>query len=133
EVIRRLDQRDREEFAATSDSFNGKTVFHTGTLHGGTDYATYPSRAVLGIEIGTQPGERLADRVREIEETLEECAKALPGFRGEVHVRLDRDPFQAEGHDSILEALDAAAQKVIGRPFQPCGLNDWADAALMQA
>jgi acetylornithine deacetylase/succinyl-diaminopimelate desuccinylase-like protein len=133
EVIRRLDQRDREEFATTSDSFNGKTVFHTGTLQGGTDYATYPSRAVLGIEIGTQPGERLADRVREIEETLEECAQELPGFRGEVGVKLDRDPFQAKGHEPIVEALDAAAEKVIGRPFEPCGLNAWADAALMQA
>jgi acetylornithine deacetylase/succinyl-diaminopimelate desuccinylase-like protein len=133
EVVRRLDLRDREEFGKTSDSLNGKTVFHTGTVHGGTDYATYPSRAVLGIEIGTQPGEQLADRVREIEETLEECAKTLPGFRGEVDVKLDRDPFQAERHEPIVEALDAAAQKVIGRPFEPVGLNAWADAALMQA
>jgi acetylornithine deacetylase/succinyl-diaminopimelate desuccinylase-like protein len=133
EVIRRLDERDREEFAKTSDSPNGKTVFHTGTLHGGTDYATYPSIAVLGIEIGTQPGERLADRVREIEETFERCAKVLPGFRGEVDVKLDRDPFQAEGHQPIVEALDAAARKIIGGPFEPSGLNAWTDAALMQA
>jgi acetylornithine deacetylase/succinyl-diaminopimelate desuccinylase-like protein len=132
EVIARLDRLDRETYAATSGSRNGKTVFHTSTLEAGTDYATYPSRAVLGIEIGTQPGEHLSDRVREIETIFAELAEALPGFRGEVDVRLDRDPFVAEGHQDLLAALDGAATEVIGRPFEPVGLNAWTDAALMQ-
>jgi acetylornithine deacetylase/succinyl-diaminopimelate desuccinylase-like protein len=133
EVVARLDRRDREVFAPNPDPANGKTVFHTGTLHAGTDYATYPSRAVLGIEIGTQPGEHLADRVREIEETFAECREAFPNFRGEVEVRLDREPFRAEGHDEIASALDAAAREVLGRPFERVGLNAWTDAALTQA
>jgi acetylornithine deacetylase/succinyl-diaminopimelate desuccinylase-like protein len=133
EVIRRLDRRDREVFAASPDPANGKTVFHTGTLRGGTDYATYPASAVLGIEIGTQPAETLADRVREIEETFEECRSELPGFRARVEVRLDRQPFRATGHEALVEALDAAGSEVIGRPFERCGLNAWTDAALTQA
>jgi acetylornithine deacetylase/succinyl-diaminopimelate desuccinylase-like protein len=133
EVIRRLDARDRDVFAANADAMNGKTVFHTGTIEGGTDYATYPASSVLGIEIGTQPGERLADRVREIEATFEECRAVYPDFRGEVRVRLDRDPFRAEGHEALAEALDAAATGVIGRPFERCGLNAWTDAAITQA
>jgi acetylornithine deacetylase len=133
EVIRRLDQRDRDVFAANPDPMNGKTVFHTGTVRGGTDYATYPALAVLGIEIGTQPGERLADRVREIETTFADCRDALPGFRAEMEVRLEREPFRAQGHEAIVEALDTAAKQVIGRPFEPCGLNAWTDAALTQA
>ena len=63
EVVQRLDRLDREIFRKNPDPLNGRTVFHTGTIKGGTDYATYPSRAVLGIEIGTQPGEHLSDRV----------------------------------------------------------------------
>jgi acetylornithine deacetylase len=133
EVVRRLDARDREVFAARPDPKNGKTVFHTGTLEAGTDYATYPSRAVLGIEIGTQPGEHLTDRVREIEQTFAECAEALANFRGEVEVRLDREPFRAEGHETISAALDAAADAELGGPFERHGLNAWTDAALTQA
>jgi acetylornithine deacetylase len=133
EVLRRLDRLDREVYAATSVSRNGKTVFHTGTIEGGTDYATYPSRAVLGIEIGTQPGEHLSDRVREIEAIFADLSGELDGFRGEVVVKLDRQPFRAEGHEELLAALDAAATDVIGRPFEPQGLNAWGDAALMQA
>ncbi len=133
EVVARLDRLDRQTYAATSGSRTGKTVFHTGTLEAGTDYATYPSRAVLGIEIGTQPGEHLSDRVREIEGIFAELAVTLPGFRGEVDVQLDREPFLAEGHETLLAALDGAATGVIGRPFEPVGLNAWTDAALMQA
>jgi acetylornithine deacetylase len=133
EVVSRLHRLDREVYSTTADSRNGKTVFHTGTLQAGTDYATYPSRAVLGIEIGTQPGEHLSDRVAEIEEIFREVREVFPDLRGEVEVKLDREPFVAEGHDDILAALDAAAVDVIGRPFEQRGLNAWADAALMQA
>ncbi|MEP7060019.1 MAG: M20/M25/M40 family metallo-hydrolase [Actinomycetota bacterium] len=133
EVVRRLDLRDRDVFSKTADLPNGRTVFHTGTLHAGTDYATYPSRAVLGIEIGTQPGEHLSDRVREIEETFADLAREQPDFRGEVLVQLDREPFVAQGHEPLTKALDAAATQVIGKPFDQIGLNAWTDAALMQA
>jgi acetylornithine deacetylase len=133
EVIRRLDRLDREVFRANPDPMNGLTVFHTGTIHGGTDYATYPSRAVLGIEIGTQPGEHLSNRVEEIEAIFRDCAEVLTGFRGEVDVKLDREPFRAQGHEELHAALDAAAVAVIGGPFEPAGLNAWTDAAIMQA
>ncbi|HEY2803481.1 MAG TPA: M20/M25/M40 family metallo-hydrolase [Actinomycetota bacterium] len=133
EVVQRLDRLDRDTYSKTAGSRNGKTVFHTGTLHAGTDYATYPSRAVLGIEIGTQPGEHLSDRVAEIETVFREVAEAHPDFRGEVDVKLDREPFRADGHEELLAALDAAATAVIGRPFEQHGLNAWADSGLMQA
>jgi acetylornithine deacetylase len=133
EVVTRLQHRDREVFAANPDPMNGRTVFHTGTIEGGTDYATYPSRCVLGIEIGTQPGERLADRVREIEAVFAEVREAFPDFRGEVEVKLEREPFRAEGHEALAAALDAATMEVLGRPLEPIGMNAWADSALMQA
>jgi acetylornithine deacetylase/succinyl-diaminopimelate desuccinylase-like protein len=132
EVVRRLDRLDHEVFRADPDPRNGRTVFHTGTIGGGTDYATYPSRCVLGIEIGTQPGEHLSDRVAEIEAIFAEIHEAHPRFQGEVDVKLDREPFRAEGHEALQGALDAAATEVLGRPFEPVGLNAWADSGLMQ-
>ena len=88
---------------------------------------------MLGIEIGTQPGEHLSDRVREIEAIFHEVREVRPDFRGEVDVKLDREPFRAEGHEDLLAALDAAATEVIGTPFEQQGLNAWADSGLMQA
>ncbi len=133
EVVTRLHLLDRDVFTANPDPMNGRTVFHTGTIQGGTDYATYPSRAVLGIEIGTQPREHLADRVREIEAIFAEVRELYPDFRGEVDVKLEREPFRAEGHEPLWSALADATQEVLGRALEPVGLNAWADSALMQA
>ena len=133
EVISRLHKLDREVFTASPSAMNGRTVFHTGTIGGGTDYATYPNRATLGIEIGTQPGEHLSDRVAEIEGIFADIAADEPGFSGEVAVRLDRDPFQAQGHERLQEVLAAAMERVLGHPPKVTGMNAWTDAALMQA
>jgi acetylornithine deacetylase len=132
DLVTRLERRDREVFAANPDPMNGRTVFHTGTISGGTDYATYPSRAVLGIEIGTQPGEHLSDRIREIEETFAEIARDRPDFRAEVVVKLEREPFRAQGHEALWAAMNEAAEAVLGTPLEPVGLNAWADSGLMQ-
>ncbi len=93
EVVTRLQKLDREKFGATIHPLNGKTVFHTGTITGGTDYATYPDRCVLGIEIGTQPGETIQNRVAEIEAIFDEVRQLYPKFKGRVNVKLARDPF----------------------------------------
>jgi acetylornithine deacetylase/succinyl-diaminopimelate desuccinylase-like protein len=132
EVITRLHKLDNVKFVPTAGQMSGRTVFHTGTVSGGTDYATYPSLATLGIEIGTQPGEHLSDRVAEIEAIFAEISRAEPSFRGEVNVRLDRDPFQASGHERLQETVASAMTDVLGQAPTITGMNGWTDAALMQ-
>jgi acetylornithine deacetylase len=132
DAMNRLHQWDLEHFSQTEGSFNGRTVFHTGTVQGGTDYATYPSKCVVGVEIGTQPGETLAKRVAEINALLEQACQRLPGLSAEVVVHLDRNPFVAEGHERLLECLQGAAMDHLGTPLEPVGLNAWADSGLMQ-
>jgi succinyl-diaminopimelate desuccinylase len=133
EVLVRLGAWAAEQRRVTPVPRNGYTVFHSGTVRGGTDYATYPSEAIVGIEIGTQPGERLADRVREIESIIATVARLMPGLSGEVRVRLDREPFRAEGHEALLASLHESARARLGTELDEVGLNAWTDAALMQA
>ena len=132
EVISRLHRHDVTTFVPKPDPMNGRTVFHTGTVKGGTDYATYPNFASVGIEIGTQPGEHLSDRIAEIEAIFAELAETERGFEGEVIVRLDREPFRAQGHERLQEIVVGAAEEVLGFPPRLVGLNAWTDAALMQ-
>jgi acetylornithine deacetylase len=132
EVITRLGRLDREKYAFTSHPMNGKTVFHTSIITGGTDYATYPSECVLGIEIGTQPGETIDARVREIETIFAEVKKDYSNFDGSVRVTLARDPFEASGHQALWDVLAAQIEKELGRLPIPCGENAWGDAALFQ-
>ena len=132
EVIRRLGELDRTGFGSGEGGLSGRTVFHTGTIGGGTDYATYPARCVLGIEIGTQPGEHLSDRVREIEGIFASLGRDDPDFRGEVVVQIDRDPFKAEGHEALYEALARSAERALGRTPTAAGVNGWGDSGLTQ-
>ena len=48
-------------------------------------------------------------------------------------VRLDRDPFQAEGHEQLQSVVAAAMTDVLGHAPKVTGMNGWTDAALMQA
>ena len=120
-------------FRAQPDPRNGRTVLHTGTIAGGTDYATYPGRAILGIEIGTQPGETMAARLADIEAIFADCRARLPGFSAEVRIQVEREPFKAAAHGPLLAAAHAAGERTLGRPLREAGLNAWTDAALMQA
>ena len=133
EVITRLHRLDREVFQPHPSTLNGRTVFHTGTVSGGTDYATYPSRAHVGIEIGTQPGESLSDRVAEIEAIFAVIAASEKRFSGEVVVRLEREPFVARGHEALQDVVTEAMRTVLGREPAITGMNGWTDAALLQA
>ncbi len=132
EVVRGLAELDAT-FAADPDPLNGRTVVHTSTIAGGTDYATYPSQCSLGIEIGTQPGEKLAARIADIEAIFDQCRRQFPDFSAEVSARIERDPFRASGHEALLAAAGRATQRVAGRPLEAFGMNAWTDAAFMQA
>jgi acetylornithine deacetylase/succinyl-diaminopimelate desuccinylase-like protein len=131
EIVRGLAALDAT-FAATPDPRNGRTVLHTGTIQGGTDYATYPATCKLGIEIGTQPGETLAARIADIEAIFTDVRTRYPDLVAEVSAAVDRDPFFAVGHESLLEAATIATRAVLGREPELIGLNAWTDAALMQ-
>ena len=133
EVITRLHRLDRTVFQRQPSLLNGRTVFHTGTITGGTDYATYPSFAKVGIEVGTQPGEHLSDRVAEIEDIFVEVARNEPGFSGEVDIRLAREPFVARGQEALQDVVVKAMTTVLGREPKITGMNGWTDAALLQA
>jgi len=133
EVITRLHRLDLVRFQPHPSPMNGRTVFHTGTISGGTDYATYPNVARVGIEIGTQPGEHLSERVDEIGEIFSEVARTEPGFSGEVVVKLEREPFVARGHEALQAIVTEAMTDVLGREPKITGMNGWTDAALLQA
>ena len=55
------------------------------------------------------------------------------GARGPDAGWIPSPPVVARGQGAELwGALDAAAVEVIGRPFEPVGLNAWADSGLTQ-
>lgn len=132
-VIEGLYKLDRQGFASNTHPLNGKVAFHTSTIRGGTDYATYPDCCVLGIEVGTNPGETLEDRQGEIEALFRDLSIDLPGFKAETKLILYREPFVSQGAESLLACLDAACVEVTECGLEQVGENAWMDSGLMQA
>ena len=130
-VLERLDVLGAR-WAAEPHPLNGATVYHASTIAGGSDYATYPASCRIGIEIGTQPGETIADRVADIEAIFVAIRAERPDFSAEVEVKLHRDPFEARGHERLWAALAKATRTVTGGDLVAAGENAWMDAALMQ-
>lgn len=132
EVVVRLQRNQRENFAKNIHPMNGETVYHTGVIHGGTDYASYPEECVLGIEIGTQPGETIQNRIDEIETIFQEIREFCPTFDGRVEVVIARDPFTASGHEELYGIVAEAIEKHHGKPAAAVGENSWGDSQLFQ-
>lgn len=132
EVIVRLNRDMTGQFSLCPDPMNGETVYHTSMIQGGTDFASYPEQCVLGIEIGTQAGETIQNRIDEIEAIFREVAEVCPGFNASIDVKLARDPFVARGHEEIYEALSGAIAEVSGENPVAVGENSWGDAQLFQ-
>ena len=49
-----------------------------------------------------------------------------------MRVILDNEPYEAAGHEELLEAFSSATENVTGRPATTMGFNSWSDAAVMQ-
>ena len=132
EVIVRLQRNQRENFAENIHPMNGETVYHTGFIRGGTDYASYPEECALGIEIGTQPGETIQSRIDEIETIFGEIREFCPEFNGHVEAVIARDPFVASGHEELFGIVAEFIEKHHGKPAVAVGENSWGDSQLFQ-
>jgi len=132
EIIVRMEKNKNEKFAADPHEMNGETVYHTGYIKGGTDFASYPDHAELGIEIGTQPGESINDRVNEIEDIFEEVRSIYPDLEAKVEVVVAREPFTTSGSEELLEITKKAVKAVIDIDAKSVGENSWGDAQIFQ-
>jgi acetylornithine deacetylase/succinyl-diaminopimelate desuccinylase-like protein len=132
EVIVRMQRNQRENFARNPHPLNGETVFHTGTILGGTDFATYPASCELGIEIGTQPGETMYRRIEEIKAIFSEVKEIYPGFSAEIEPIIIRNPFETKGTEELYAVLAEEIEAFTGSPAQAVGENSWGDAGIFQ-
>lgn len=132
EVIIRMQRNQRENFAKHADSMNGETVYHTGYIKGGTDFASYPSYCELGIEIGTQVGETMSDRIREIRNIFDEVKGIYPDFDADIEPIVVRSPFQTHGTEILYEILAEEVEGHTSLKAKACGSNSWGDAQIFQ-
>lgn len=132
EIIVRMERNKNQNFAKNPHELNGETVYHTGYIKGGTDFASYPDKAELGIEIGTQPGETMDDRVKEIEDIFDEVREIYPDLDAKVEVVIARKPFNTKDSEKLYEVTEKAIKQITGLDAEGVGENGWGDAQIFQ-
>jgi acetylornithine deacetylase len=133
EFLHRLGRLEKELRARTPHPLVGPPSLHAATLNGGTGLSTYAAFCELQIERRTIPGETEAQAVGEIQAIVDELAAADPDFHATVRPFFVRDPFEVAPDAGIVQAVDGAVAKVLGRPGRHIGDTPWMDAALLQA
>jgi acetylornithine deacetylase len=132
EILVRLEKLKNDVFKKTVHPMNGETVYHASVITGGSDYGTYPDGCKLGIEIGTQPGETIQNRIDDIHAIFEDVKKIYPDLNARVEINIAREPFLARGHEALYEIYADEIRRVTGKTPEEKGANMWGDAQLFQ-
>jgi acetylornithine deacetylase len=124
---------ERELRARPPHPLVGPPSLHAALLNGGSGLSTYAASSTVQIERRTIPGETEARAVAEIQAICDGLAAADPDFHAKVRPFFVRDPFEVAADAPIVRAVDAAAERVLGRLPAHIGDTPWMDAALLQA
>lgn len=100
-------------------------------VSGGSELFTTPARASLSFERRTLPGESRAAIEFEVERLLERALEGDPGVRASFSVALHRDPYEIAKDALIVQTLDRAASRILGRELQRVGAPYWMDSGLI--
>lgn len=131
-VLEALARFEREVLTADVHPLTGRAVFHNGTIQGGTELGIYPARCLLGIEIGCNPGMRMAERRMELQALLAELGDADKAFGAGLRVVVEREAFEVAPDAAIVRSLEGAS-RAHGLLPRHRGMNAWMDAALLAA
>lgn len=132
-VLGRLEVLERALRARPPHPLVGPPSLHAAVLRGGTGPSTYAAECRLEIERRAVPGETEVQVLEEIEAILRALREEDPGFEATVRSRLWRDAFEVAADAPIVQAVRAAARKVLGREPAIVGQTPWMDAAFLAA
>ncbi len=108
----------------------GRGAVRVPLVHGGEDVAAVAASCRLTIERRMLPGESPAAVEAELRDLIGELSASIPDFQATLETRVARAGWEADPAGPLVEALRAAATRVLGRPPAVRGEPFWTDAGL---
>ena len=131
--LHQLANLERELRARAPHPLVGPPSLHAAMLNGGSGLSTYAAQSIVKIERRTIPGETEVQAVGEIQSIIDKLSESDRDFHATVRPFFVRDPFEVAPGAAIVQSVDAAAKKVLGRRPAHIGDTPWMDSALLQA
>ncbi len=132
-VLAEIEKLDRKLRANPTHPLLGSGSVHASLIRGGQELSSYPERCLLSAERRTLPGETPEAVEAEIVQIVEELGQSDPSFQAVVRRGIDRSPLETPEDTGIVQALQAASIRVLGRPVPVAGVQFWTDAAVLSA
>jgi acetylornithine deacetylase len=130
-MLAELDKLEQELRARPPHPLAGPPSMHASRIEGGTELSVYPARCRLQLERRTIPGETPDQVTDELQAIAERLMATDPAVRVAVLLGLVRQPFAVDADAPIVQALEQAATRRMGRAPAQIGASFWTDAALL--
>ena len=124
-------ERLQKRLATRTHPLLGSPKVHTSTIQGGTDWSIIPERCVLRLERRTLPGEPVSSVMNEIDEILQDIKKNNRDLEATGRSPYDMPPLETAPTELIVQLLQQAVAKVVGREMPITGVPYWTDGALL--
>jgi acetylornithine deacetylase len=130
-VLAALDDHAQKLIHREPHPLMGPPSLNASLLEGGSEISVYAARSVLQMERRTIAGESVEGCTAELQAILDRLAEADPAFDGSVESFFHRDPFDVSAEADVVQAVQSAAQAVLGHSPEHIGQTFWTDAALL--
>jgi len=124
-------ERLQKRLATRTHPLLGSPKVHTSTIQGGTDWSIIPERCVLRLERRTLPGELVSSVMSEIDEILQDIKRNNRDLEATARSPYDMPPLETAPTELIVQLLQQAVAKVVGREMPITGVPYWTDGALL--
>ena len=132
-VLTEMEKLDQTLRSNRAHPLLGSGSLHASLIQGGQELSSYPERCLLSVERRTLPGETPEAAEAEFLQIVQNLRRADPSFNAVLRRGIDRAPLETREDEDIVQAIQAASVKVLGRPSQIAGVPFWTDAAVLSA
>ena len=129
-VLGGIERLENELARRRHPSLGGGSV-HASTISGGQEFSSYPAECKLRVERRLLPGENSQTFERELQQILSELSAADEAFRVKLEIGYSALALETPPATSIVRALLASAEKVLGPEVRLGAQSFWTDAALL--
>lgn len=126
--LERLEQALRNR---TPHPLAGPPSLHAARIQGGAEISIYAAHCLLQIERRTSPGETIVGATAELQSILDDLVREDPSYKASLTPKFNREPFEVQKETGIVQALEAATIRRLGKEPRHTGQTFWTDAALL--
>ncbi len=108
----------------------GEASMHIPLIEGGNSLFIYSGRCTAHLERRTLPGETEESVLDELNRMLQKLEDTEPGFNATIEPVIWRDPYEIRRERPIVKHIEAAANRILGKPSDIIGHTWWEDSAI---